>query len=129
MLRNEIVISTLEGQNYICSEGLSMPFLALIQKRPLFLEGEAGVGKTEIAKVLAQVLGRDLIRLQCYEGLDIHQAYEWNIIPSKAESDLFNPDCIPSILPLLIDDLLDEIRRHFYKILSDWQITIPEMEL
>ena len=95
----ESVISTLEGQNYICSEGLGVClFLALIQKRPIFLEGEAGVGKTEIAKVLAQVLGRDLIRLQCYEGLDIHQAaYEWNygrqLIAiqgsGKTESDLF----------------------------------------
>src|SRR5918999_1887567 len=54
-------------------------FLALKMGRPLFLEGEAGVGKTEIAKVLAQTLGRKLIRLQCYEGLDIAAAvYEWN---------------------------------------------------
>src|SRR4030088_1244294 len=54
-------------------------FLALAMRRPLFLEGEAGVGKTEIAKVIAQGLGRELIRLQCYEGLDIAQAaYEWN---------------------------------------------------
>ena len=54
-------------------------YLALAMQRPLFLEGEAGVGKTEIGKVLAAVLGRDLIRLQCYEGLDISQAaYEWN---------------------------------------------------
>ena len=54
-------------------------FLALAMRRPLFLEGEAGVGKTEIAKVVAQALGRELIRLQCYEGLDIAQAaYEWN---------------------------------------------------
>ena len=54
-------------------------FLALRMGRPLFLEGEAGVGKTEIAKVLAQALGRRLIRLQCYEGLDIASAvYEWN---------------------------------------------------
>ena len=54
-------------------------FLSLSMKRPLFLEGEAGVGKTEIAKVVAQALGRELIRLQCYEGLDIAQAaYEWN---------------------------------------------------
>src|SRR5919202_65099 len=54
-------------------------FLALSMRRPLFLEGEAGVGKTEIAKVVSQALGRELIRLQCYEGLDISQAaYEWN---------------------------------------------------
>ena len=56
-----------------------MLFLALRMKRPLFLEGEAGVGKTEIAKVLASALGRQLIRLQCYEGLDVSSAvYEWN---------------------------------------------------
>ena len=54
-------------------------FLALKLSRPLFLEGEAGVGKTEIAKVLAETLGRPLIRLQCYEGLDVASAvYEWN---------------------------------------------------
>ena len=56
-----------------------MLFLALKMGRPLFLEGEAGVGKTEIAKVLSETLGRRLIRLQCYEGLDISAAvYEWN---------------------------------------------------
>ena len=54
-------------------------FLALQLRRPLFLEGEAGVGKTEVAKVLAHVLGAELIRLQCYEGLDVsHAVYEWN---------------------------------------------------
>ena len=56
-----------------------MTYLALRMGRPLFLEGEAGVGKTEIAKVLAAALGRKLIRLQCYEGLDVASAvYEWN---------------------------------------------------
>src|SRR5690348_8099094 len=66
--------------DYVAERSLATSlFLALAMKRPLFLEGEAGVGKTEIAKVLAQALGRDLIRLQCYEGLDIAQAaYEWN---------------------------------------------------
>lgn len=70
----------LASQDYLASRGLStVVFLALKMKRPLFLEGEAGVGKTEIAKVLAKALGRDLIRLQCYEGLDISTAvYEWN---------------------------------------------------
>ena len=148
----ESVISTLEGQNYICSEGLGVClFLALIQKRPIFLEGEAGVGKTEIAKVLAQVLGRDLIRLQCYEGLDIHQAaYEWNygrqLIAiqgsGKTESDLFNLDYLierpllkalkpnHSGAPILLIDELDRADEAFeaflLEILSDWQITIPE---
>src|SRR5690349_22532983 len=65
---------------YIADRSLATAvFLALKLKRPLFLEGEAGVGKTEIAKVLAETLGRTLIRLQCYEGLDVSSAvYEWN---------------------------------------------------
>ena len=62
----------LQAENYVADRSLAtVLFLALRMKRPLFLEGEAGVGKTEIAKVLASALGRDLIRLQCYEGLDI----------------------------------------------------------
>ncbi|SHM12006.1 MoxR-like ATPase [Roseibium suaedae] len=70
----------LESAGYVADRSLSTVLhLALRMKRPLFLEGEAGVGKTEIAKVLSQTLGRDLIRLQCYEGLDIASAvYEWN---------------------------------------------------
>ena len=68
------------GQNYIADRSLAVTvFLALRLGRPLFVEGEAGVGKTEIAKVLAAGLNRRLIRLQCYEGLDIAAAaYEWN---------------------------------------------------
>jgi MoxR-like ATPase len=71
----------LAGADYVADRGLAATvFLALKMRRPLFLEGEAGVGKTEIAKVLAESLGRKLIRLQCYEGLDIHSAvYEWNV--------------------------------------------------
>ena len=67
-------------RNYIAERGLATSlYLALKLKRPLFLEGEAGVGKTEVAKVVAALLDTDLIRLQCYEGLDIHHAvYEWN---------------------------------------------------
>ena len=70
----------LASGNYICDRSLAtVLFLALRMGRPLFLEGEAGVGKTEIAKVLAETLGRKLIRLQCYEGLDVASAvYEWN---------------------------------------------------
>jgi MoxR-like ATPase len=66
--------------DYVAERSLATAlFLALAMQRPLFLEGEAGVGKTEIAKVISQALGRELIRLQCYEGLDIAQAaYEWN---------------------------------------------------
>lgn len=70
----------LGGQGYVCDRSLgTVVFLALTLGRPLFLEGEAGVGKTEIAKALASGLGRRLIRLQCYEGLDASSAvYEWN---------------------------------------------------
>ena len=70
----------LAGARYIADRALAtVIFLSLRMRRPLFLEGEAGVGKTEIAKVLAEALGRKLIRLQCYEGLDIAAAvYEWN---------------------------------------------------
>jgi MoxR-like ATPase len=70
----------LTSADYVADRSLATAlYLALAMQRPLFLEGEAGTGKTEIAKVVAQALGRDLIRLQCYEGLDIAQAaYEWN---------------------------------------------------
>ncbi|TAN55137.1 MAG: MoxR family ATPase [Betaproteobacteria bacterium] len=70
----------LASADYVADRSLATAlYLSLAMQRPLFLEGEAGVGKTEIAKVVAQALGRELIRLQCYEGLDIAQAaYEWN---------------------------------------------------
>ena len=73
-------LALLQSGNYVADRSLSTAlFLALSLGRPLFLEGEAGVGKTEIAKVLASTLGRRLLRLQCYEGLDVAQAvYEWN---------------------------------------------------
>jgi len=73
-------LAMLSGQDYVASRALAtVLFLALRMKRPLFLEGEAGVGKTEIAKVLSRALDRPLIRLQCYEGLDVSSAvYEWN---------------------------------------------------
>jgi len=76
----DAVAELLKSQGYIADRALStVVFLALKMGRPLFLEGEAGVGKTEIAKVLAGALGRKLIRLQCYEGLDVNAAvYEWN---------------------------------------------------
>ena len=76
----EDTAALLASEDYLASRGLAtVVFLALKMKRPLFLEGEAGVGKTEIAKVLSRALDRDLIRLQCYEGLDISTAvYEWN---------------------------------------------------
>ena len=76
----EEVQELLAGQNYVCARSLAtVVFLSLRLGRPLFLEGEAGVGKTEIAKAIASGLGRRLIRLQCYEGLDASSAvYEWN---------------------------------------------------
>jgi MoxR-like ATPase len=81
------VRSALSAEGYLSDDGLATAvFLALTLKRPLFLEGEAGVGKTEIAKVLAETLGRKLIRLQCYEGLDISSAvYEWNYAAQMIE--------------------------------------------
>ena len=76
----EDVQNLLRDQVYVSDRALAVPiFLAMKLQRPLFLEGEAGVGKTEIARALASGLGTNLIRLQCYEGLDINQAvYEWN---------------------------------------------------
>ncbi len=76
----DATVSLLRSTGYIAGRDLAtVVFLSLKMGRPLFLEGEAGVGKTEIAKVLAEALGRKLIRLQCYEGLDINSAvYEWN---------------------------------------------------
>ena len=80
-------LDLLSGADYVADRALAtVLFLALRMKRPLFLEGEAGVGKTEIAKVLASALGRQLIRLQCYEGLDVSSAvYEWNYAAQMIE--------------------------------------------
>ena len=80
-------LELLTGADYVADRPLAtVLFLALRMKRPLFLEGEAGVGKTEIAKVLASALGRRLIRLQCYEGLDVSSAvYEWNYAAQMVE--------------------------------------------
>lgn len=76
----DATVALLESADYVADRSLATSlYLALTMGRPLFLEGEAGVGKTETAKVLATTLGRDLIRLQCYEGLDAaHAVYEWN---------------------------------------------------
>ena len=146
---------SMAAQDYVLSEGLAVSlFLALRRSRPLFLEGEAGVGKTEVAKALAALLDRRLIRLQCYEGLDINAAaYEWNYArqmmqiqsagQGKLESaDLFTEDNLierPLLealrgdargAPILLIDELDRADEAFeaylLEILSDWQITIPE---
>ncbi|MYZ47488.1 AAA family ATPase [Propylenella binzhouense] len=83
----EETLGLLQAAGYIADRSLAtVVFLSLRMKRPLFLEGEAGVGKTEIAKVLAEGLGRNLIRLQCYEGLDLASAvYEWNYAAQMIE--------------------------------------------
>jgi len=80
-------LAMLTGEDYVADRALAtVLYLSLKMKRPLFLEGEAGVGKTEIAKVLASGLGRRLIRLQCYEGLDVSSAvYEWNYAAQMIE--------------------------------------------
>jgi MoxR-like ATPase len=143
------------AQDYILSEGLAVSlFLALRRQRPLFLEGEAGVGKTEVAKTLATLLGRNLIRLQCYEGLDIAAAaYEWNYarqmmeIQSAGQGQLSSTDLFTAVnlierpllealradeagAPVLLIDELDRADEAFeaylLEILSDWQVTIPE---
>ena len=152
----EILQTALRNGGYIANDGLSVSlFLALAKSRPLFLEGEAGVGKTEIAKMLAVLLGRDLIRLQCYEGLDIAQAaYEWNYAQQlveiqmrrdevAADDHLFTKKFLierpllralqphPDGPPVLLIDELDRADEAFeaylLELLSDWQITIPEL--
>ena len=152
----EMLQVALRDGGYIANDGLSVSlFLALAKSRPLFLEGEAGVGKTEIAKMLAVLLGRDLIRLQCYEGLDIAQAaYEWNYAQQlveiqmrgdavAAEDHLFTKKFLierpllralqphPNGPPILLIDELDRADEAFeaylLELLSDWQITIPEL--
>jgi MoxR-like ATPase len=83
----DAVIALLAEQDYVCDRRLAIAlFLALKLSRPLFLEGEPGVGKTELAKTLAQALGATLLRVQCYEGLDVAQtAYEWNVARQMVE--------------------------------------------
>ena len=157
----EDVQNLLRDQVYISDRALAVPiFLAMKLRRPVFLEGEAGVGKTEIARALAHGLGTNLIRLQCYEGLDINQAvYEWNhtrqvleirlmeasgdIDRDAASADLFSEkflvkrpllqaiDAAEEKPPVLLIDELDRSDEEFegflLELLSDYQITIPEL--
>jgi MoxR-like ATPase len=154
-------LQMLGGADYVADRSLATAvYLALAMQRPLFLEGEAGVGKTEIAKVLAATLGRELIRLQCYEGLDIAQAaYEWNYSRQMIEirlaeaageksrerlaQDIYSERFLvkrplaralegkPGAAPVLLIDELDRTDEPFeaylLEVLSDWQITIPEL--
>jgi MoxR-like ATPase len=154
-------LALLRSANYVADRSLAtVLFLSLRLGRPLFLEGEAGVGKTEIAKVLASSLGRKLIRLQCYEGLDAAAAvYEWNYAGQMMairlaeaggardrdalEADIFSRRYLierpllqalapaPEGPPVLLIDELDRTDEAFeaflLEILSDFQITIPEL--
>jgi MoxR-like ATPase len=148
--------AALEERRYLADRGLATAiYLAVSLDKPLLLEGEAGVGKTEVAKVLAALLGRDLIRLQCYEGIDASQAlYEWNysrqLIAVRAMQDvtaethvedLFGPEYLVerpllaairagSRAVLLVDELDradDEFEAFLLEILSEFAVTIPEI--
>jgi MoxR-like ATPase len=143
----------LAGHAYLADRGLATAiYLALALDRPLLLEGEAGVGKTEVAKVLAAMLGRQLVRLQCYEGIDASQAlYEWDysrqLIAVRAaqlgerSADVFGAEFLverPLLAAvragagavLLIDELDradDEFEAFLLEVLSEFAVTIPEI--
>jgi MoxR-like ATPase len=148
--------AALREHSYLADRGLSTSIhLSLALGKPLLLEGEAGVGKTEVAKVLSELLGRRLIRLQCYEGIDASQAlYEWNyskqLIAVRAMDandaathveDLFGPEFLverPLLQAiregdgavLLVDELDradDEFEAFLLEILSEFAVTIPEI--
>jgi MoxR-like ATPase len=157
------VRSALAEQQYLADEGLATAvYLTLALHRPLLLEGEAGVGKTELAKVIAAMTGGELIRLQCYEGIDASQAvYDWDYSrqllhlraaeatgeatskkTSELEGELYNERFLikrallraidqretPAVL--LIDEIDradDEFEAYLLEILSDFQVTIPEL--
>ena len=145
-------------QNYISDDAIAMSIhLSMFLKKPLLIEGPAGVGKTEIAKVMSKAMNTGLIRLQCYEGLDANQAiYEWNyqkqllylkmneqnnLSYQEKEKTIFSDDflmerpLLKSIMAaesqvLLIDEIDradEEFESFFLELLSDWQITIPEV--
>ena len=152
---------SLDDHHYIANRSLATSiYLSLKMDKPIFLEGEPGVGKTEIGKVLAQVLDTNLIRLQCYEGLDVHNAiYEWNYSrqilqirmmeaegqkdKEKISKEIFGSEFLikRSLYqaidydgddpPVLLIDELDradeEFEAYLLEILSDFQISIPEI--
>ena len=152
------VQSLLQSRGYIADEYVAMSvYLALQLNKPLLIEGPAGVGKTEIAKVMAQALSTDLIRLQCYEGLDAHHAiYEWNYqhqllylkmgehsgsSTEAIEQTIFSEKFLlkrplvqalthsksPGLLIDEVDRADEEFESFLLEMLSDWQITIPEL--
>jgi len=153
------VIARLRDQHYLGDRRLATAiYLGIRLGRPVFIEGEPGVGKTEAAKAMAAVLGARLIRLQCHEGIDLAQAaYEWNYARqllhirlldeagdrSRAERDIFGPEFLlrrPLLEAIDNDDpqppvlLIDEIDRsdeefeaYLLELLSDFQISIPEL--
>jgi MoxR-like ATPase len=151
----DAVETMLAGQGYVSNRALAtIVFLSLRLGRPLFLEGEAGTGKTEIAKAIAAAFGRRLIRLQCYEGLDVASAVaEWNFAAQMvairaadggmAKADLFTEEFLierpllaamraqPGGAPVLLIDELDRTDEPFeaflLEALSDFQVTIPEL--
>ncbi len=154
----EEVAGALAAQGYLADEGLATSiFLALALRRPLLLEGEAGVGKTEVAKVLAAWRGGELLRLQCYEGIDVSQAvYEWDYArqllhlgrrrpaePARTRTTstasaswCAGPCWRPSTTPrahrpsLLIDEVDrsdDEFEAFLLEFLSEYAVTIPEL--
>jgi MoxR-like ATPase len=154
----EDVERALSEASYLPDRGLATAvFLALAMRRPLLLEGEAGVGKTEVGKTLARMVGADLIRLQCYEGIDASQAlYEWDyarqllyaralqageVEPDKRVTELYGADFLierPLLRAirsgagavLLIDELDradDEFEAFLLEVLSDFSVTVPEI--
>ena len=157
----EGIVAAFRGRDYVCDRSLATAvFLGLRLGRPLLLEGEAGVGKTELAKVLAASLGTRLIRLQCYEGLDVNAAvYEWNyprqmleirLLEARGEADrvkahdIFGPEFLikrpllqaleagedgepPVLLIDEIDRADEEFEAYLLEILSDFQVTVPEI--
>ncbi len=152
------VEAALRAQSYLPDHGLATAiYLALAMRRPLLLEGEPGVGKTEVAKTLARILDAELIRLQCYEGIDASQAlYEWDysrqllyaralqggeLDPSARVQELYGPEFLlerPLLKAiragrravLLIDELDradDEFEAFLLEVLSDFSVTVPEL--